>query len=63
MLVFKEKKFLHGYCVSAMKDATTVVVVGYPRNASLNKEGHFMLLNSWFFPQTQNSDLKTQPEY
>lgn len=34
MLVFKkEKKFLHGYYVSDMKDAITVVV-DYPRNAS-----------------------------
>lgn len=33
MLVFKEKKFLDGYCVSDGKDAMTAVV-GYPRNAS-----------------------------
>lgn len=34
MLIFKEKKFLDGYCVSGMKDAI-YVMVGYPRNVKV----------------------------
>lgn len=54
MLVFKEgKKFLDGYCVSAMKDAIAVVVVGYPRNAKvLIKEDTLCCSTAGFFSQT-----------
>lgn len=53
MLVFKEeKKFLDGYCVSAMKDAITVVVVGYPRNAKvlIKKDTLCCSTAAFFFP-------------
>lgn len=55
MLVFKEeKKFLDGYCVSAMKDAITVVVLGYPRNAKvLIKKITLCCSTAGFFPRLE----------
>lgn len=60
MLVFKEeKKFLDGYCVSAVKDAITVVVVGYPRNAKvLIKRDTLCWSTAGFFPRLETLTSK-----